>query len=281
MSRASSVRRADTTEWNPKQEAVLLWGADPCGGAVGQALEGTPEFFRAVDRERYVSYAPWLPAAAGFDEFSGRRLLEIGCGMGTDLAQFARGGAEVFAVDLTPRHLAIARQRLLTEAQPVRLVRSDGESLPFPDNSFDVVYSFGVLHHTPGTQAAIDELGRVLKPGGVAVIALYHRNSVFYWFYVMLVRGVVLGKLIRPGYRRLVADIEQHEHSNALPLVKVYSRRGMRNMFRRFRSVTTEVHHLEAGHFSRLAPLVRRLPGAWLSRAANRLGWYVFAKATK
>lgn len=269
-----------TVDWDPKQEAMRLWGADPCGGAVGVS-EGTPEFFRAVDRERYVSYAPWLAAAAGFSSFSGRRLLEIGCGMGTDLASFARGGAAVYAVELTPRHLAIARQRLLTERHRVRLVRSDGESLPFPDESFDVVYSFGVLHHTPGTRTAIDEIRRVLRPGGVAIVALYHRDSVFYWFYTIFLRGLVKGGLLRVGYRRLVADIEQHDHTDALPLVKVYSRGQMRRLFRRFHSVRTEVHHLEPGHFSYLAPVIRRLPASWLRSAAGRLGWYVFAKATK
>jgi ubiquinone/menaquinone biosynthesis C-methylase UbiE len=269
------------TAWDPKQEAMRLWGADPCGGDVGGSTEGSSQFFRDVDRDRYVSYAPWLPAAAGFDRFSGRRLLEIGCGMGTDLAGFARGGAEVHAVDLTPRHLAIARQRMINDGRRVKLVRSDGEQLPFPDRTFDVVYSFGVLHHTPGTQTAIDEIWRVLTPGGQAVVALYHRNSAFFWFYTILLRGILKGGLIRPGYRRLVADIEQHSHTDALPLVKVYSRRDMRRLFKRFQSVDTEVHHLEPSHFSYLAPVIRRLPGAWLRRAAGSMGWYVFAKATK
>jgi len=269
------------TAWDPKQEAMRLWGADPCGGDVGDAREGSPEFFRDVDRDRYVSYAPWLPAAAGFDRFAGRRLLEIGCGMGTDLASFARGGAKVHAVDLTPRHLALARQRMITDGRPVRLVRSDGELLPFPDGTFDVVYSFGVLHHTPGTGTAIDEIWRVLKPGGHAVVALYHRNSAFYWFHTILVLGLLHGRLVTSGYRRLVADIEDHNHTDALPLVKVYSRRDLRRLFKRFHSVGIEVHHLEPGHFPYLARLVRRLPDAWFRRASHSLGWYIFAKAVK
>ena len=269
------------TAWDPKQEAMRLWGADPCGGDVGEAREGSLEFFRDVDRDRYVSYAPWLPAAAGFDRFSGRRLLEIGCGMGTDLASFARGGANVHAVDLTPRHLAIARQRLLSEDHPVRLARSDGEALPFPSDAFDVVYSFGVLHHTPGTETAVEEIRRVLKPGGTAVIGLYHRNSAFYWLNTIVVSGLLHGRLLTAGYRRLVADIERHDHTDALPLVKVYSRRDMRRMFKRFRSVQIEVHHLEPGHFSYLARLVRRMPDGWFRRASNSLGWYIFAKAVK
>jgi ubiquinone/menaquinone biosynthesis C-methylase UbiE len=279
--KTSAAAQASTTEWDPKQEAMRLWGADPCGGQAGDSPEGTPEFFRSIDRDRYGAYAPWLPAAAGFTQHAGQRLLEIGCGMGTDLASFARGGANVMAVDLTPRHLGIARQRLQVEGHPVRLVRSDGEVLPFPDNTFDVVYSFGVLHHTPGTEKAIEEVRRVLRPGGSAIIALYHRDSVFYWFYTILLRGLLKGVLFRHGYRRLVADIEQHEHTDALPLVKVYSRGQLRRIFRRYSSIATEVYHLDAGHFSYLSPIVRRFPQSWMDAAARRAGWYIFAKAVK
>jgi ubiquinone/menaquinone biosynthesis C-methylase UbiE len=270
-----------TAGWDPKREAMRLWNADPCGGAAGEDVQGSAAFFKAIDRDRYVNYAPWLPAAAEFEEHRGERLLEVGCGMGTDLASFARGGARTVAVDLTVRHLAIAAQRLRGQNTPTRLVRSDGEVLPFPNDTFDVVYSFGVLHHTPGTQAAIDEVHRVLKPGGRAIIAMYHRGSVFYWFYTILVRGIAKGGLARRGYRRLVADIEQHDHTDALPLVKVYSRAQMRRLFSRFSAADTEVHHLEPGHFSYLAPIVRAVPASWRRAAAHRWGWYVFAKATK
>jgi SAM-dependent methyltransferase len=268
-------------QWNPKAEAVRLWGADPCGGAVGGGPEGSGAFFAAVDRDRYVSYAPWLPAAAGFTAFRGRRLLEVGCGMGTDLSQFGRGGAETFAIDLTPRHLRIARQRLEHESLPVRLGRADGEALPFLDGVFDVVYSFGVLHHTPGIDQAISEIYRVLKPGGTLVLGLYHRGSVYWWFYTIFLRGVVKGGLFTKGYRRLVADIERHDHSDAVPLVRAYGRRQLRRMLKQFRSIRTEVHHLSPSDFSYFAPLLGALPRRVMSFFERRLGWYVFAKAVK
>lgn len=265
--------------WNPKHEAVRQWSADPCGGeAAGTEREGSAAFFRAVDADRYGAYAPWLPAVAGFQARAGARLLEVGCGMGTDLAAFARGGAEVFAVDLTPRHLHIARERLRVEGHPVRLVRSDGESLPFPDASFDVVYSFGVLHHTPDTQKAFDEIHRVLRPGGRAIIALYHRHSAFFWIFTVATRGVLWGGLLREGYRRLLAGLE-HGDAGAVPLVKVFSRRELTRMLSAFRSVTTEVHHLEPGHFGYLAPIARRLPPRLFRAASRRYGWYLVARA--
>jgi SAM-dependent methyltransferase len=286
VSAAGGLRRRigkqdDAPERDPKQEAMRLWNADPCGGDVGAAREDAASFFRAVDANRYGAYAPWLPEAAEFDRHRGESLLEIGCGMGTDLSSFFRGGARVFAIDLTEGHLQLARRRLLVEGSAVRVLRADAEQLPFASDSFDAVYSFGVLHHTPGTAQAVAEIHRVLRPGGRAIVALYHRHSVFYWFYTLFVRGVLHGRLFVDGYRRLIADVERHEHSDALPLVKVYSRREMRRLFGRFTSTRLEVHHLKQEDFAYAAPIARRAPRAWMDAAASRWGWYIFAKATK
>ena len=267
--------------WNPKAEAVRLWEADPCGLPAGEISENTPEFFAAVDGERYGRYAPWLPDAIGFSQFAGQRVLEVGCGMGSDLAQFWRGGAVALGIDLVPRHLNIAKRRVVYEGSPVRLARSDAEQLPFKDSSVDAVYSFGVLHHTPHIEVAIDEIWRVLKPGGLAIIGLYHRNSVFYWFFTIFLRGILKGVLFRRGYRRLLADIESHRHSDALPLVQVYSRDELRCLLRRFPSVDIQTHHLAANHFSHVAPLFRFLPRSSLERYGCRWGWYVIARARK
>jgi len=277
MSATASPDRSAASKWNPKTEAIRLWDADPCGGAVG-ANEGTPEFFRAVDRSRYDEYAPWLREAARFGRFPGAIVLEIGCGMGTDLAQFGRGGAVTMAVDLTPRHLAIAHKRLQCEGLIPRLARADAEQLPFRDAAVDVVYSFGVLHHTPGIEAAIREVHRVLKPGGTAIIALYHRNSAFYWISTLLIRGILQGQLFSRGYRRLIADVERHDHTDALPLVRVYSRRELKRLLSRFSSVETRVHHLGVSFGTRV---FRYLPPSFVRWCDRRFGWYVIAYATK
>src|SRR5207245_6347332 len=116
----------------------------------------------AVDRNRYGEYAPWMPDVMEFAKSHALRVLEVGCGMGTDLAQFARGGGTVFGLDLTPRHLRIAKARLVHEGVSPRLVQGEAEQLPLQDNSVDLVYSFGVLHHTPAIALAIDEIRRVL-----------------------------------------------------------------------------------------------------------------------
>lgn len=271
----------DPTVWRPKQESMRLWGADPCGGGGLGETEGSPAFFRTVDRVRYEEYAPWMGDAIGFDRHAGQRVLEIGCGMGTDLARFARHGANVFGLDLTPRHLGIARARLGVEGVAPRLVRGDAEQLPIADGTFDLVYSFGVLHHTPGIAGALDEIHRVLRPGGQLVLGLYHKHSVFYWLNTMLVAGVLKGRLWRDGYRRLMGDIERHDHTDAVPLVDVYSRRETARLLRRFSRVEVATHHLEASHFSYLEPFLRRVPRARLEAIGRRWGWYVIARATR
>src|SRR5258705_5464107 len=158
------------------------WGQDPCGAVHGREHElGTREFFDAVELHRYREYAPWMHKLMGFNECPRARLLEVGCGMGTDLLQFARGGAFCTGVDLTPRSIEISRQHLAVYGERGDFAISDGENLPFADESFDVVYSNGVLHHTPDTAGAVGEVHRVLRPGGLARGMLYHRGPAAYW----------------------------------------------------------------------------------------------------
>src|SRR5262249_16157572 len=101
-----------TTLAEEKGRAREQWGQDPCGAEYDREHDlGTREFFDEVERHRYYRYAPWMPRVMGFDKFSGARLLEMGCGMGTDLFQFARGGARCVGIDLTPRSVEITRHR--------------------------------------------------------------------------------------------------------------------------------------------------------------------------
>ncbi len=115
-----------------KQRAREQWSRDPAGAVYGKQHEvGTREFFDAVERHRYAEYAPWMPEVMGFDKFAGMRLLEIGCGMGTDLLQFARGGARVTGTDLTPRSIEISRQHLTIYGESGDFAIADCETLPF------------------------------------------------------------------------------------------------------------------------------------------------------
>ena len=271
------------TQLDDKLETQKQWNADPCGAVTAGALEpGTAAFFAKVESERYGIYAPWMPDVLGFSSFPGQRVLEIGPGLGTDHARFARSGARMFAVDLTSRHLELTRQRFRLEGLVTRLAHGDAEDLPFRDGAFDGVYAFGVVHHTPDMTRAIAEINRILRPGGRAVVGLYHRNSAFFWVHTILLRGLVLGGLHRKGYRRLLSEIEYRSAaSDAVPLVRVLSRRRCRRLFAAFSSVGIRTVHIDVSH---ILPVVPATSWRWrrlLERVAGRWGWYLIVSARK
>ena len=263
-----------------KQQAREQWSQDPCGARYGAKYEfATRAFFDEVERHRYQEYAPWMPEVMGFDQFAGKRLLEVGCGMGTDLLQFARGGAACTGVDLTPRSVEISSLHFGLYNMRADFVLADGERLPFADASFDVVYSNGVLHHTPDTEQAVRELHRVLKPGGTAKVMLYHRDSLYYWTEIILHRGVLRGHFLRGHSPEEIMSryVEYSEH-DARPLVKVYSRRQARKLFEPFGEVKTEVEQMIREELRFLRPLVSDKVFRRLRRSA---GWNVIITARK
>jgi SAM-dependent methyltransferase len=263
-----------------KVRAREQWAQDPCGAEYDREHQlGTREFFDAIERHRYSEYAPWMQRVMGFDRFRGARLLEIGCGMGTDLLQFARGGARCTGIDLTPRSVEITRHRFaLYDARGVFMI-ADGEHLPFASESFDVVYSNGVLHHTPDTAAAIREVHRVLRSGGTAKVMLYHRNSLNYWFEIILRRGVLGGEFLRGrSAEEIMSRVIEFSDHDARPLVKVYSRKQARELFREFREVAVEVEQLTRDELRFLAPLIS---DKVMNRLGQRIGWNVIVTAKK
>src|SRR6185436_3167092 len=146
-----------------KERVRAFWQAHPCGTKFSDAEIGTREFFERIEAHRYQK--EWhIPAAANFANTRGLRVLEIGCGLGTDGAQFTKAGADYTGVDLTNAAIELARKRFELFGLTGKFQVADAENLDFPDESFDVVYSHGVLHHTPDIDAAVQEIHRVLKP---------------------------------------------------------------------------------------------------------------------
>ena len=263
-----------------KDRARRQWTHDPCGARYGQKYEfATREFFDRVERHRYEEYAPWMPRVMGFGEFKGKALLEVGCGMGTDLLQFARGGAVCTGVDLTPRSIELSRLHFALYEERAEFLIADAERLPFDDESFDAVYSNGVLHHTPGTLEAIREIHRVLRPGGLARVMLYHRGSLHYWGAIIINRGILRGHFLRghtPG--EILSRYAEYSEHDARPLVKVYSRKQARSLFEPFSEVRIEVEQMirkELGLLSRL------VPESLFQRLRRSIGWNLIITARK
>ena len=143
-----------------KERVRAFWQAHPCGTKFSDAPPGTPLFYERVEEHRYRT--EWhIPAAADFASTKGLRVLEVGCGLGTDGAQFAKAGADYTGVDLTEAAVGLARKRFDLSNLPGKFLKADAENLEFEDDLFDLVYSHGVLHHTPDTVGAVREIQRL------------------------------------------------------------------------------------------------------------------------
>jgi SAM-dependent methyltransferase len=292
---------------NTKDRVREFWNENPCGAKFVEGVElGSREFFDRIEAHRYAT--EWhIPQVARFEAWRDRDVLEIGCGLGSDAVQFARAGARYTGVDLTPRSVELVTRRFALYGLEGAARVADAERLPFADESFDLVYSHGVLHHTPDTQRAFDEIHRVLRPGGTAMVMLYHRNSYNYYVNIMTLRrlgaqllrfewgprvvarvtGEDVGRLTELR-RRLLADpkkffspeefLNQNTDGAGNPLAKVYTRRDAERMFSRFSSVRTEVHFLNKRWFVVPGPLLPRSVEGALGRL---MGWHLWIFATK
>ena len=291
---------------NLKERVRAFWQANPCGVKFADAPPGTRKFYELVEAHRYTK--EWhIPIAADFQSARGLKVLEIGCGLGTDGAQFAEAGADYTGVDLTEAAVELARKRFETFGVPGKFQIADAEQLQFDDNSFDLVYSHGVLHHTPDTAKAIREVHRVLRPGGRAMVMLYHRDSYNYRINISMLRragahllrfesGVKLAHLLtgepieslREHAHRLKTEKEsylapdeflsQNTDGAGNPLARVYSRAEARELFKDFSKVEVRTYFLN----KRWLPLLRNvLPRSLESSLASRWGWHLWIYATK
>jgi ubiquinone/menaquinone biosynthesis C-methylase UbiE len=288
-----------------KERVRAFWQEHPCGTKFADAEPGSRRFFELVEAHRYDK--EWhIPVAAGFAQTKDLAVLEIGCGLGTDGAQFAKAGAHYTGIDLTDAAVDLARRRFELFNLRGSFRVADAEKLDFPDNSFDLVYSHGVLHHTPDTQAAIREIHRVLRPGGRAVVMLYHRDSYNYRINISLLRraGVHLlrwnagVKLVQTLTGESEESLRQHAHqlrsdSHYLssgeflsrntdgagnPLARVYSRKEARELFKDFASVQLQPYFLNKRWLPLLGPI---LPRTLEAKLASRWGWHLWIYATK
>lgn len=228
---------------------------------------GSLAFFDALDEYRFDKLR-YLPNVVDFQGYRRRRILEVGCGIGTDLVRFARGGACVTGIDLAARSIELARRNVALHGLRARgLCVADGEALPFEDGHFDVVYAHGVLQYAANPARLVAEAHRVLEPGGEAVFMVYNRYS---WL-------KALSMLMR-------VDLE---HADA-PFLRTSSLREYRRLLGAFESVRIVPERF---------PVPSRLHGGWKGMLYNRvfvglfnalprivvrpLGWHLMAFCRK
>ncbi len=268
-------------EGEEKARVREFWDRASCGEEAllpNTAREG----YAAQARARY-ELEPYIEGFAGFEEARGLRVLEVGVGLGADHQRFAEAGAELDGIDLTPRAIEHTERRLAAFGLSSRLAVGDAEALPFADETFDLVYSWGVLHHTPDTPRAFAEVLRVLKPGGRARIMIYHTWSMvglMLWTRYALMR-------LRPW----MSMREIYDRYLESPGTKAYSPEEARGLMRGFeaveiRTVLTHGDLLEskAGqrHQGALLEAARRIWPRWLiRRVAPGMGLFMLIEGKK
>jgi SAM-dependent methyltransferase len=258
-----------------------FWQRAACGEEL-YLLDAGREGYLDQARRRY-ELEPYIEQFAAFRSAKGQRVLEIGVGLGADHQRFAEAGAVLSGVDLTERAVAHARRRLELFGFGSVLRQGDAENLSFEDASFDLVYAWGVIHHSPNTLRAVAEIYRVLKPGGTAKIMIYHKWSLV--GYMLWVRYALLG--LRPWMT--LADIYARYLES--PGTKAYSISGAKRLFAAFsdvkiQTVLTHGDLLESAagqrHRGAFLAIARRIwPRTLLRRFGAGHGLFMLIRATK
>ena len=229
-----------------KQDVQQFWGEvydvaytdvdkDLTGDSLRDLLAELEDMFRLREQLPVVEIA--------LQELAGKRVLEIGSGAGSHSALFATYGAIVTSLDITAERARSTRAKfnLLGEAaRDCRALQADAESLPFADGVFDIVYSNGVLHHSPDTDRAIAEAFRVLKPGGQAAIMLYCKSSWDYWFNQFFCVGIIKGKILTsPNWLGHSTEwIGNSKQTVTNPVTRCYTGRALKKMFGSFEQLS-------------------------------------------
>lgn len=270
-------QKTEIMEWWSRHNMDLNWRTPHL-----EFEKGTWEYFRETDRRWFMWTRPFLHVrypllhkVIDMKRLAGKRVLDVGCGVGTMFEQLSALGADVTSIDLAPQHamLTAARARLFNLKG--RVFQADAERLPFAGESFDFVYSWGVLHHTLNTAQAINEIHRVLRPSGEVFLMVYHRHSVHYWYNKMFKWGVLRLKFLTMNAQQIANRSSDGVLYGGNPLSQYFSLAEMRRMLDKF----VDVRLMLTGHADTIRnlpvksiPLGKVVPVRLAERVMRRLG---------
>jgi 2-polyprenyl-3-methyl-5-hydroxy-6-metoxy-1,4-benzoquinol methylase len=268
----------------PIDQVQKYWDRRPCNIRHSTKPPGTREYFDEVERRKYF-VEPHIPHFAEFSRWQNKRVLEIGCGIGTDTMNFARQAASVTAVDLSEKSLEMARKRaeVYELVDRISFFHGSAEHLDqiVPPEAFDLIYSFGVIHHTPHPERILEQLRNYVRPGSTVKIMVYHRYS---WKVLWIL--MTYGKFQFWKLTELVARYSEAE--TGCPVTYSYSRRELRNLMERS-GFRVEAIHAEHIFPYRIRDYIqyryirewyfRWLPASMFHALERMLGWHLCVTA--
>ncbi|PWS38367.1 methyltransferase type 12 [Falsiroseomonas bella] len=244
------------------------WDRRPCNIRHSKQPIGTREYFDEVEARKYF-VEPHIPGFAQFDLWKGRKVLEIGCGLGTDATNFARAGADYTGVELSAESLALAKKRFEVFGLKGRFHHGNAEQVDsvVGAEQFDLVYSFGVIHHTPNPRAVIESARKLVKPDGELRIMLYAEIS---WKAIMIEAG-----------------FDQPEAQSGCPIAFTYTADGVRDLLRGcFEPTEIRQDHIFPYVIEKYIryeyepqPWFKAMPEEMFKALERRLGWHMLITA--
>jgi 2-polyprenyl-3-methyl-5-hydroxy-6-metoxy-1,4-benzoquinol methylase len=275
---------ADTLTSRSIDDVQRYWDARPCNIRHSTKPIGSKEYFDEVEARKYL-VEPHIPEFADFERWEGKRVLEVGCGIGTDSINFARARAELTAVELSGESLSIAAQRadVMGVADRIRFVQANAEELTsaLGEEPYDLVYSFGVVHHTPHPDRALAEMRALTAPGGTLKLMIYHRRS---WKVFWIVAAQGHGRFWETD--ELVA--EHSEAQTGCPVTFSYTRREARDLVEAsgYRVQELSVDHVFPYRVRDYVeyryvkePYFRWMPESLFRAFERRFGWHLLVTA--
>jgi SAM-dependent methyltransferase len=248
-------------------DVQAYWNRRPCNLRHSTKEVGTKEYFDEVEERKYF-VEPHIPGFAEFDKWKGKRVLEVGCGLGTDATNFARAGADYNAIELSEVSMNLAKKRFDVFGLKGNFVLTRGEELAahFPEQSFDLIYSFGVIHHTPDPVQIVRQMRKVIKPGGELRLMVYAKNS---WKDAMIEAG-----------------FDQPEAQSGCPVAYTYTPEEAADLLEGFKITEITQDHIFPYVIEKYVkyeyepqPWFKAMPEDMFRALEKRFGWHMLIKA--
>jgi len=291
------------TECEQKQEAVQeFWNEKPCDSDVSSQAHGDKSYYEEIEQDRY-SRQGHINLIMDWLSWDGKQVLEVGTGVGTDARNLIRRGSVYQGINVDQGSVDATSRALEVYGLPGNVTQCSATELVFPDNSFDVVYSFGVLHHIPDVESAVSEITRVLKPGGELLIMVYNRSSINYRLEILILRKLFVRMLCIPGVIRLFGllgfpEVKLRRHAEIFasgkltaeewlsrntdgpdnPYSLVYGKLEIEKVLSGYQIRKNEVFFFDARHWGVLGNL---LPGFLVNYLGRHWGWHRVVYAIK